>query len=368
MVAKYHHAGMTLVETILMVIVFSILVTMISSPFNKFIDNYRQRVEQKDMLEIQDAMLSFAKLYNRLPSNVVADNTYCDNGGNTWNECLAVFCSLSSQDILNSVWGDERSYVHYVNSEDVLGMTMDIHYATLVSAGVDRNAEAVSTGVSGKGIAVTNGVYDSYNNNNWWTKGANHIQTFQEIQPGGDDHLLKFTDLMLKVEKYKQTQMRLENIGSALASYTNSHRQQQLMAENDDAERIIYYPKTAEAVSTTDSAKFATSAVDDITAASGAAALTFIANSYGNPVNDVQHVNYKARLTGMVTLMRILGLPDSYCCNATMLDVDGTNTQERPFFYYANPIEKNNFTCGDRPQDIPFNPARIMAESSSCEY
>ena len=67
----------------------------------------------------------------------------------------------------------------------------------------------------------------------------------------------------------------------------------------------------------------------------------------------------------MISLMRMIGLPDDHCCNAMALDA---NQQEIPFFYYSNPKERTGpASCPVRPSkgNPQWQPARVRLDADN---
>jgi hypothetical protein len=74
-----------------------------------------------------------------------------------------------------------------------------------------------------------------------------------------------------------------------------------------------------------------------------------------------QTLNHQNRRVMMQLMMRMLGLPDEYCCNA-LENIPGTK-QEMPFYYYSNPRPRNAVGgCAARPTPNNALPARITVQ------
>ena len=364
------NAGFTLVETLILVAVLAIVVGMAVEPFNEFIDNHRTRLEQADMLEVQTALERLYEEYNRLPSEDPDDNDFCGRNEVEWYDCLAQFSFLSGENIQMDTWGRERRYIMYSTQMEYMGELLPVFYATVHSRGVDLQAEAVA-GTATEDGGGSRDIFSDEAAADWWKNqltDAARITAFEELQPGGDDLQLRYSTTLKTLEKYNNTQERLEQIGIALAAYSEGKRQRQVVIGNPDADRLVYYPPSQETADPTNAANFGPTVMGDIDN-------TRIANGgwgAGDPIanqNATQALK-QLRLASMVTLMRILGLPDEYCCSDLVKDetINGDYRQGRPFYYYANPrLDSAGGACQARRQAVPFVPARVTAEPTVCE-
>ncbi|MDD9912126.1 MAG: hypothetical protein OXR68_03750 [Alphaproteobacteria bacterium] len=362
------NAGITMVETIILVAVIGILMGMTTPTVNRYIDRRQAELEQTDMLEIQNAMTEFAKVYNRLPDINPISNAYCNTPNNTWNECLALFSVLSAEQIATDVWDRPRTYLNLRGTEtlSILPEGLEIHYATVHSSGVNQVAENLDEQKNIlAGIALNGNDFAVPTNNNWWINGGtvpNSINIFEGVRAGGDDQLIKFSDLAIKLEKFKETRLRLRQIATALTAYASSKKQQQTVLNNPDRDRLVYFPRGLEV----QQSQTQLTSIDPTVTAD-----VQIYNS-GNSFIENQDstvIERQTRLTSMVALMRLLGLPDEYCCDALVKDgtINGDFTQERPFFYYMNPRDRRAGVCLPRPDEPPFLPARVSRNPSVCE-
>ncbi|MCP5405693.1 MAG: prepilin-type N-terminal cleavage/methylation domain-containing protein [Pseudomonadaceae bacterium] len=335
--------GFTLAEVILVVAVIAILVSLTAAPVIEFMKMRDIRSEENEMNEIMKAANAYLEDRNELPA---------DTGG-TWADELARYTSLSADQIANDTWGNPRMYVMHKINETFLGTPIEVYYVTLHSAGPNRKADggAASAGgdpVSNSGIATGSDVFSAVTDTGWWknkTTDTLRVQAFVDAQPAMDDMMVRLTDYPEKIQKYKTSLERLQRISEALEGYATSRYNETVVACMSTTcsplpEQLIYYPPSANSGPST---YYAGNVNADITTYNGGSMID-------NSTNDAN------RRDGMINLMRILGLPDEYCCNA-LKSITGSKN-EVPFYYFSNPRPRlGSGTCGNRPNPQSTNPA-----------
>lgn len=334
-------------EIILVVAVMAIIVSMSTPPLIEFMKRRDIQVEENTQNEILKAMKLYLADRNTLPADSSA----------TWADEIARYTNLSAMQIANDKWGVPRVYVRLIVPETFLGTNVNIFYVTLHSAGPDRKAAggAASAGgavITNSGIAAATNAFEALTSTNWWKNKASdtlRIDSFVSAQPALDDMMVRFTDYPDKVDKYNKSLERLNRISEALESYSTTKYNETVVACLSPAvcsptpEQYIYYPRSAEDNATNPSTYYPSIVNNDLTTYNSGNAVS------NNDADDA------TRRTHMINLMRILGLPDEYCCNA-LETITGTKN-EVPFFYFSNPRPRTGTgTCGTRPNPTTGRP------------
>lgn len=363
-------SGFTLAEMILVVTVMAILASVSASPLYQLIKQRDIREEQNLQIEIQKAMQSHVTNTSELPTDTIA--TSVTDPAN-WFNALARYTNLSPNQIRFDVWGNERRYVLLQRTETLLGSDIPVYYATLISAGPDNvAASATSIAIQNGGVFTYNTVaggningYQAASNGNWWKALSNPVDKFSSIAPGGDDMLVRFTDYPDKITRYNNTLERLDRIASALETYSKSKYAEAVVANDANAEKLIYYPYSitgANAAAPDSSGNYSARVKNDVITANNGTGDGSLAMS------DTDSTRY----TSMILLMRVLGLPDNNCCSALASFVDSGGTRhEMPFFYASNPRPRNaDGSCSTRPTPLGASnnvtlPARISVLAST---
>ncbi|MFZ2619728.1 MAG: prepilin-type N-terminal cleavage/methylation domain-containing protein [Alphaproteobacteria bacterium] len=372
MTAHSIQKGFSIAEVVMVVAVLAVLVGMIISPIQTFITKQKKQQEENQITEITKAIEVFADRYGALPDDNAANNGFCDadldaSGQSTWYECLSAVSSLSGDQIRFDTWGNERRYVHYQSTGEILfGTAVPMHYATIFGRGANMTAEA---GTDIPTQVITGDVFREFKvatDTAWWANQASPETNFRNLNAVGDDDLIKYTDRGLKTEKYNETLNRLNKISEALATYANTKYLQAIIAVEANAAKKVFYPPARDTGSgaTADSiANYGTGAVSD-----GATYAFSVSNRVENRGGTL--ALEQSRYDDMVKLMRLLGLPDSYCCNA-MLRNTFDNDLERAFFYYSNPLVKVGGSCASSRAKVSdsaprYLPARLTIAADTC--
>lgn len=387
--AARSHAGFTLAETIIVIAVMAILLTMAFPNIVTFLQMQSSQQEESDMLEIQKALRLYAEEKGKLPDFSSTDD-------NSWAEELSAFTSMSANQIYTDRWDNPRLYRVFNTQKQYREGTMSTYYATVLSLGADRcldtgtvlgytpNRTACVTpaGIT-KTISTFFGITDPVN-----APLGNYDQL--QADPNGDDQLIKFTDVQIKAESYNRTVMHLEKLSEALEVYARSRYNEEAsdygncvvtkqrfdaglagvtasdvtaacdtgrnptwtarIAAGRTPDNTIYYPPAVASDNVDDNGFYAPLVVEDIK--------SFINSGNRDRVrNTTTDIDRRA---DMQALTRLLGLPESYCCSAL---ARGSDDLPKPFFYFSNPRPRTGVnSCGARPANPPYLPARITVD------
>jgi hypothetical protein len=170
-----------------------------------------------------------------------------------------------------------------------------------------------------------------------------------------DDIMLRFTNYPDKIAAYNNTLERLGKVTEALESYNRTAYANRVVACNGSPsptdcltsppDTQINYPMgfNGDTGTTADKVSYYNATIISDTATINGGT-NYFTNVTGSAANDT------ARRTSMINLMRLLGLPDSYCCSAIDHFTDSSGAwQETPFFYASNPRARATIsTCGTR--------------------
>lgn len=329
-------AGFTLPEIILVVIVMAILMTVSMPVLYQFVQRKDMQSEENTQLEIRKALQAYLQEKNKLP------------GADTWSTDLAGYTNLSADQIANDTWRRPRAYITYTDpTRQLQGSTVEVYYVTILSMGGNGEADGAD------GVAVSGKSYAAADDDAWWSrKAGQEVAKFSSLKAGGDDVLLRFTDYPEKIERYNLTLQRLDRIAQALEAYAKNGYANKVVAcstlpkdvngvtgdatcDNGAPEKIVYYPRATAIANQADGATY------------------YNTTTYVN--NNQSDANRRAN---MQNLMRLLGLPDEFCCSALAL---GSDDQPRPFYYFSNPRPRNaGGGCAGRPgvADVKL-PARL---------
>jgi len=303
--------GFTLAETILVVTILAILMAISTPSIFAFMKQRDTQQEQNTLQEVRRALQAYLADKNKLPDM------------SSWATDLAGYTNLSAEQMQVDQWGRPRAFITLTDpSRNIQEAPVRINYVTILSSGADHIA------TSAPGIAVSGKDFAPYGDGGWWAnKPLNQVTAavtqFGILAAAGDDQLVKFTDYPEKLDRYQQTLDRMERINNALESHARAKYSEAVMVcaakpRNADGktgdvecdtpgllEKKIYYPNTVDIA------------------------------------NDAQ------RRTDMTNLMRLLGLPDEFCCSALDSSADNKST---PFFFFNNPRPRAvGGGCGVRP-------------------
>lgn len=313
--------GFTIVEAIIVTAVLAAVTAMAFPNFVQFFQMQEETLEESAMAEIKRALEAYADDNNSLPPSA------------NWVSALAPYASLSENAIEFDQWGQPRAY-HVISTNVVYrSASVDVDYAVVYGHGIER-------GVGSSGVDIN------------LSSSLTNVTSYATLQPEFGDYMIKYTNYKQQIKNYEITEQRLKDISSALASYATTRFNEAVVAGSpSNPEEFIYYPPTDDAaLSSPDTANYATAVQSNLDQIAGSSNYSISAN----PSNDAQ------RRTDMIILMRFLGLPDNYCCSA--LDVN-----ETPFYYYSNPRPRQGAGCGSRPVSTGRKlPPRIRVTPDSC--
>ena len=161
----FKNAGFTMAETIIVVSIMAIIVSMSAPPIVEFMKRRDIQTEQNTMNEVLKAMNAYLEDRNDLP----LDST------TTWSSELAKYSNLSANQIAKDTWGNNRVYVTYSLADNFLGTPVTVYYATLHSMGPDNKAAGGATvaggaPTTGTGIAAATNAFSALTSNEWWKK------------------------------------------------------------------------------------------------------------------------------------------------------------------------------------------------------
>jgi type II secretory pathway pseudopilin PulG len=337
---KNLRAGFTLMEAVLVVAVLAILIGMSMPAVLRFTMQRDDQTEANTLLEIKRAFQAYLADKNSLPPLA------------TWaDELAAGYTNLSRDKMLTDEWGRPRALRVFTDTtRRVQDATLPVNYVTLHSSGGNLLAEAPASG----GIGLTGTAFNTTSNAGWWndpTPGTLAvINLFGSLAPGGDDQLMKFTDYTEKLGRYNLTIQRIDRISNALEALARTRYTSWVadcaarprnasgltgLARCDnpgELEAANYFPRAK--------------AIED--AEAGAVTLW---NYFDAAIVVNNSAGVARRRTQMVQLMRVLGLPDEFCCSA--LEVDAADGQPLPFFYFSNPRPRAAISgCSTRPTGV----------------
>jgi prepilin-type N-terminal cleavage/methylation domain-containing protein len=331
-------AGFTLAEMILVVAILSILLGVSTPAIYGFIKQRDIQSEENTLQELRRALQAHLADKNAMPPAV------------GWAEALAGYTNLSAVEMVSDTWGSPRSYIQFVDtSRKIQGADVAINYATFLSAGPDRKASSIANMIPVIGDAFAN-----HTNSGWWANQAgNQVAQFGKLASGGDDLMAKFTDYAEKLDRYKLTLQRMDRVASAVESIARVNY-------GSEVARCASYPRDSNGLVIGDPTGLCNTA---------GAIEKIIYYPIGFPTNNtgwdisLHYYNTVAvasqarvnnggtdpqRRADMVQLMRMLGLPDDFCCSA--LEMSTEDGKPEPFFYFSNPRPRGiSGGCGNRP-------------------
>lgn len=347
--------GFTLAEVIIVVTVLALLAGMTTPAIITFMQQRDLEQEELTLNEISKAVQAYLNDEGTLPASAVGDPNQPAN----WSQLLSTHSNMTPGQMAFDPWGRPRVFISGAVTQNLLNSRVLIWYATVHTSGPDRaaNGGGITAPIAASGIPVNTGTnpddFAAVTDSGWWnvlgTGSTPNTILFSRLTALGDDKVMKFTDFNDKLNRYNLTLERLNKISVALETYAKSSYGERVLAcsgvptpascTNPTPEQQVYYPRSSNGGS---AALYAsTRGETDLAAYTGGSG---ISNSSGAPA-----VTY-ARFESMVNLMRILGLPDSFCCSALETFTFGGQVQEVPFFYSSNPRPRASATtCGARP-------------------
>lgn len=323
-----NNKGFTIVEAIIVTAVLAAVTVMAFPNFIQFFQIQEETREASAMAEIKSALESYAEENKSLPAAA------------NWAVDLAPYASLSSNAIANDVWGQPRLYKRVTENVNFRSAAINVDYVVVYSHGMIRGEG--DTGVDFNLAGV--GVFDDKDD-------------YAAIEATFGDSLVRFTNYRQQIANYKETERRLKDISDALASYATTAFNEAIVGGVANAEQYIYYPPSAG-----DDGDIAAA---DIPLLYGATTIAGLNNISAGTIDQisVDDAGDATRKVDMTFLMRMLGLPDSHCCEAL-------TPASRAFFYYSNPkprLAGGPPNCGARPTALTSKlPPRVRVTADEC--
>jgi len=345
--------GFTLPEVIMVVAVMAIVSAMAFPDIVSFFK--RQSFEQEKLVqaEIVKALDAYSKgrtaAFSDDPVNMITvpmaeaaigaggifelnDPERC-LAADGWGALLSNVSNLSAQEICSDVWGNPRVYTVAQGDLSYRDGSFRTYFVTILSKGENKDLDTTT-----------------------WA----NVDAYGAFKPAGDDLISKFSDVKLKTELFEETLRRMDRIVEALDRYAQSRYNEALLTTEESQQAAIayqlFYPAEDGDFNDTSNRPdilpsgpgtwYGQRVIDDVQSASGQ-------NSLASGVLDSE-----TRRDALQSLMRIIGLPQEFCCDAL--------TGE-PFFYYSNPIIRQNTSMPcDRRLEPPYMPPKLTIEPIDC--
>jgi prepilin-type N-terminal cleavage/methylation domain-containing protein len=370
-------AGFTLAEMILVVSILTILLAVSTPSLFGFIQQRDIQQEENVLQDLRRALQAYIADKNALPRLDDPATPAVE-----WAEDLAGYTNLSVVQIARDQWDNPRSFIRYVDtSRNIQGASVSVNYATIMSAGPDRQVEAITNRIPVQSTSM-GPVFAAPADTGWWANQSTptnlqaSIAAFGSLATAGDDLMVKFTDYPEKLDLYNLTLQRMDRLANALESIarvrygemvgycaglprnTNGLTGNTSCDTPGEIERIVYYPIGVPSNTSGWDETFHTyHFIYTGASAPPTADQVRVRNAQGDTV----------RRGDMVKLVRMLGLPDDFCCSALER---GTDSEPKPFFYFSNPRPRGvSGGCGTRPglsdQKLPARLATVNDDSAS---
>ncbi|HEX2859137.1 MAG TPA: type II secretion system protein [Alphaproteobacteria bacterium] len=321
--------GFSMPEMLLVVAVMAILVTITTPGLLNFLRAKDVRQEETNQLAIRTAIANMIVATGDLPADTAT-------GSAAWYNVLARYTNLSPGQIQNDVWKKPRSYVMLKNTQTMLGSPVNIFYVSIISRGPNAVAAAVSDSLGNTIVPVNGTDFAASTSTDWWKfNSTDPVAAFSALEAGtgSDDIMTRYTDYPEKISAYNTTLDRLGKITDALSNYASTKYAERVVACNVASppadcttappEKQIHYPYGTDGGTTTDAAGNYNATVLTATQTQNGTTSNYFYNG----------TDATLRRTGMTNLMRLLGLPDEFCCSA----LEQTNSLPTAFYYFSNP-------------------------------
>jgi len=348
------NAGFNLVELLLAIGIIAIITTIATPNILSFFDLQKEQEETAMLDEMQKGLKAYAQENSELPAVATVFND------------LQSYTGYFPNQLSTSAWGTPRVYALLRLRQQYRDASFDVDYGVILSLGENG---CLNTGGAEECDAddIATRMTELIDNSSGTTI------LFDNLVAGGDDYLVKYTDFKDKSKNYEITSKRLERIAEALVIYAKTQRFQGIQDGEADAQEKIYFPPSDDAWPGADTVDvlYGVNVIADANAATALVDTLEPSISNGDDAEE--------RLSDMIALMKILGLPNSNCCNA-MRKVDhdltaGTPNVEEPFYYYANPrsrlVTNPVITTDCATTEVPSlterkNPPRITVTPDVC--
>ena len=359
-----NNKGFTIPEVILTISILLVISVLSFGDVSTVLTATYAKEEEANMKEIKKALQSFLQDMGQLPEQ---NGNTLGSGTTHWSQDLAGYTNLSEDQLRFDPWFRERQYKMFSRTEVFRDTTFETYYAVVYSYGEDGMVDiGRSLGTLENLIFTVPPPGDRTAPFINFGGGAADMTTylnFEAAPPGmGDDQFFKITDRQEKMANYEITSKRLAGIVGALQSYALFQMNFAIANAEANWETKLYYPRSVPQDGGTDpdNATYGDEVIFD--------ANKFLSTG-GAPrtVNTVVGTDAQRRLD-MVELMRLLGLPDSFCCSAMEL---GTDNLPLPFYYFSNPRRKVGAVCDDvrgaNPvTDIMISPRIVVDTTNAC--
>lgn len=326
--------GFSLPEVILVTSLMAVVLTLAVPEFTGFMEEQRKEIETQDLETIQKGLQVFIQ-----NNGVVPDEEF-------WFENLSELTTLGPDAVKNDQWGKERVFTSHTTQERFRDTVLDVNFVSIISSGPDQVLETPT---------------------DWNESGDNEaiVNAFKTLEAVGDDRLITFSDFSVKRDLYFEAGQRLDAITKALEKFegeflanalaANEAKRQANLSADLPVEQDLPYPN----VQTTNF--YPRSAPIE-----GSDAATYSADVQAEMVSIglADGVVDQTR-TDMILLMRLLGLPDEFCCNPLSFEDGGDTRTEKALFYFSNPRPRGGTSCGTRPtsvEGVRFLPPRVTLE------
>lgn len=330
--------GFSLPEVVLVVAVLSILTTLVYPYFAQYINAQKEQDEQRIQLEIVRAVDAYVKDKGVFPQTTTLT---------AFAEDISPYSNLLPNEIETDKWGKRRYIKHLKHVREYREVSVDTNYMFVLSLG-----EGVGlNGCFGEGLTkecdptVFEPVIDA---------SLTTVADFQNLSAPDGDILTAYSDVSLKMGWYTKTRQRLEAISGALKEYATVQRYEGIV--NGKSNMGIYFPPSSEEYAASQPLYL----ISD-------EAKNEILEELGNAT--VRQTPDDVRYKDMKGLMRLIGLPESYCCTPLFRVTVKGESVERPFYYYSNPRPRINETeCHAAPTTLSSYklPAKITVKKISC--
>lgn len=364
--------GFTLPEMILVVAILGILLTMLFPDITRMMRFNDEKAQEANMVDIQRAVEARLKDFDAITADggvPIQAQGASTEGNRGYVDDISPYANLPESLLDVDMWGNRYRYRRGIATKVYRDVNINVTYVALVSRGPD-------------------GVMDTTVPANLVTSGTN-TTNYANLEAAGDDYLIKYTDYDYQVSivddalsKIKAIEARLDRFADARLSEYVSQKESwcnarvpgtysDLLVCYDTAfagnlrneNKLMFYPpdqfdstnarldlygrQSGPVTNPTQAVFQKTFNTMSSVAAPGGPNQTadFIANSHSTNVNQ--------RRFGMTRLMRIVGLPDDYCCTLT----------GEPLYYYSRPGTSGLDCQGSRPGiSAPKKPPFISIE------
>lgn len=348
------------------VIVFTIIGTMIVPNVVSFFKHFEGKSEAERIYLIKQAILAYEEEQRHLPPEA------------TWSDDILKYTDLTKIQVEIDTWGNPTQYRMFrmVDIPYSGGFLVDSDYAIVMSYGsngeIDPDTELTDGGVFGIDPIMPDDPLES-----WPPLQDDALAVYINLAAGGDDRMAVITNATKQASRVETTRRRMAAILEAVANFEEMGKAQDLWwngTELIDANNPEHpqYGKLYRPIGT----YFwwpiwPVQKRDPLTNYSPWLQNQTIGYFGGGSINlsrsGTAFGTDSWRKLRMIDLVQMIGLPKEYCCSAVDLYPVGAGWEERPFFYYSNPLRMTPGGCDNaRPRyGLPNNkylPPRLARE------